>query len=326
MRDILLARNRSRFHTKILTWLILLLFLTSCLNSHANLASKLSWTKPMSIVQGAGEVAISCVSPSFCAAGTDNGYLLTYNGMSWSKQLVADPNFVNTDILSISCSTNTFCEAMDARGNAYSYNGKSWSKSLNVLLTSGKISCPIRNFCVAVGGLTWRRSANETIFNGLTWTKAIKIDSGIFLVDVSCATTTFCVAIDSNGNEITYNGEKWSKPKNIDMNLGPLKLNAISCSSNIFCVVVDLTGNAIIYNGNSWSRPRKIDAVSLTSISCPNTNNCVSVDSNGRVLSYSSGSWESLNSTNFKFYRVSCSSRAFCIATNLSGTWAKLSS
>jgi len=35
-------------------------------------------------------------------------------------------------------------------------------------------------------------------------------------ISVSCPTAGFCVAVDSVGNILTYNGSSWSSPKSID--------------------------------------------------------------------------------------------------------------
>jgi hypothetical protein len=48
------------------------------------------------------------------------------------------------------------------------------------------------------------------------WSKPAKVDSYYDMPSVSCPRSTFCVAVDSVGNELMYNGHTWSAPTNID--------------------------------------------------------------------------------------------------------------
>jgi hypothetical protein len=41
-------------------------------------------------------------------------------------------------------------------------------------------------------------------FSGSTWSKALDIDGATGLVAVSCATTSFCEAVDKTGRILTY--------------------------------------------------------------------------------------------------------------------------
>ena len=63
------------------------------------------------------------------------------------------------------------------------------------------------------------------------------------LTGVSCPTTTFCRAVDSDGRVFGFNGTTWSPGVTIDKGHG---LTAISCPTTTYCVAVDRAGNAFI--------------------------------------------------------------------------------
>jgi hypothetical protein len=63
-------------------------------------------------------------------------------------------------------------------------------------------------------------------------------------LNLSCATTSFCAAVDQNGNAVSFTGGSWSKPARIDSNLG---LTSVACLTVAFCVAVDTTGNVLAF-------------------------------------------------------------------------------
>jgi RHS repeat-associated protein len=130
-------------------------------------------------------------------------------------------------------------------------------------------------------------SGNAFNYNGTSWSTANSIDGTNVLNSVSCATTSFCAAVDSNGNVLTYNGTTWSSASNID---GTTAIDSVSCASTTFCEAVDADGNALSYNGTSWSSATNIDSTkTLDSVTCVSITVCVAVDNSGNALWYQSG-------------------------------------
>src|ERR1017187_3098610 len=76
---------------------------------------------------------------------------------------------------------------------------------------------------------------------------------------VSCASSSFCAAVTSNGNALTYSGSSWSGPAEV----GDLAdLTSVSCPSPSFCAAVAWNGQdavTLTYNGSTWSAPAQID-------------------------------------------------------------------
>jgi hypothetical protein len=160
--------------------------------------------------------------------------------------------------------------------------------------------------------------------SGIAWSSPVNIDGSNALASVSCTSSSFCVAVDGNGNALTWDGTSWSAPVNIDPST---VLDSVSCSSTGFCVAVDSSGNALTWDGASWSAPVNIDGSPyLTSVSCTSSSFCAAVDIRGNALTWDGTSWSAplnIDGSN-ALYSVSCTSSSFCVAVDSSGnalTW-----
>jgi hypothetical protein len=154
-------------------------------------------------------------------------------------------------------------------------------------------------------------------YNGTNWNTQ-NIDSGNELFAVSCSSTSFCAAGDSAGNVLTYNGTSWSSASNVD---STNELLSLSCVSSTFCVAGDNVGNVVSYNGSSWSVSNVAGSSALIyGISCTSSTFCMLVTSNGYAYSYNGTSWSSpafVDSTDLD--SVSCTSSSFCAAVDSVG-------
>jgi hypothetical protein len=164
----------------------------------------------------------------------------------------------------------------------------------------------------------------------LSWASPKSVDPGHALASVSCASKSFCAAVDGAGNVVMYNGTSWTAPAQIDTGTA---LTGVTCRSASFCMAVDQAGNALVYNGTSWSAPQAVDAGhSFTSVSCANRAFCAAVDSSGGVLIWHGKAWAArviLDPSSVALNAVSCPVLSFCIAVdnngnafNYSGSWA----
>jgi hypothetical protein len=162
------------------------------------------------------------------------------------------------------------------------------------------------------------------------WSAPVKVDS----VDtqglnaVSCVSSSFCVALDAEGNAFTYSGT-WSTATNIDSTIpsgndSEDSLQSVSCASSSFCVAGDSKANVMIYNGTSWSQPASIDPNSgagFFSVSCPTASFCMAIDGAANAMSYNGTTWSApapvdANSSvlSSELTSVSCASPTFCVA------------
>jgi hypothetical protein len=132
------------------------------------------------------------------------------------KAHTIDPNS-DEGIVAVRCPTKTECVEADANGSAVTYNprtAKLIRKHINVedgeSLTA--LACPTKSQCTVVDNdgtmltfqpLTGRRSATAKIDKPVGLDEPSG-DSDDELDGVSCTSTTFCVAVDTLGNAVTF--------------------------------------------------------------------------------------------------------------------------
>lgn len=156
------------------------------------------------------------------------------------------------------------------------------------------------------------------------WSPAALVDDPFLAGSISCASSSFCAAVDRNGNAYTYDGQAWSSARSIDPPTyvsggGWAGLGAVSCASPTFCVAVDSLGKATTYDGVSWSTPAMVDSVGLGSVSCASASFCVAAGSN-TVAIYDGSAWRQPESiSNAEVSSVSCVSSSFCMAVDWDG-------
>ena len=246
---------------------------------------------PATEVSANSPVAISCVAVTWCQAILGSGTMALFHGSTWTSFGVVD----NVgDIVALSCPTTRFCAAVDDAGNALIYRG-TWSAP-NAVDGGGQlqdVSCTDPTFCMAVSsdtpGTTYR-------FNGTRWSEVAAPNPSTpqggsepnTLSAVSCALSTYCVALDDFGEAFVWDGRSWSNPVTFDNNLQNGG-DALSCPAKGFCMVVDDTGMAVpILNGSpGTSRQLDSSSIGLNDVSCASAARCVAVGGHGRVYNYS---------------------------------------
>ena len=185
------------------------------------------------------------------------------------------------------------------------------------------VSCPTSSFCVALGG---QPVTDALIFQNGSWGAASTIDGNGGLTSVSCSSDSYCVAVDTGGNEVTYDDGAWSAPVAIDT--GGMGIGSVSCPASTtvpapFCVAVDISGNALIDQGGTWGTPTPVSSTALwTSVSCASASFCMAVglgesgsSLSGVAATYNGTSWSAPTTvvTGETFLNaVSCPSSSFC--------------
>ena len=158
-----------------------------------------------------------------------------------------------------------------------------------------------------------------------SWAAPVNVDGGktIAIWSISCPSSSFCAAVDNNGNDLMYQNGIWSKGT---IDPGYVDVVSVSCTSSSFCMAVDNEGKFMIYNPSNnpkWSSPAPItgDSYASTSVSCLNSAWCVVADTNGDIWWYNGTNW-SLNQKvdpGKPLYSVSCSGVSSCAAVGLDG-------
>lgn len=299
--------------------------------------------------------SLSCATASFCAAvggeiesrghgevlrEYERGYVVTYNGHSWSTPARIPRQL---QLGSVSCSSRSFCIALGASfpalgkvvDYALTYNGHSWSSPVHIDTNGelGSVSCTSPSFCVAGG------DTSTLTYSGGSWSTPTSIGGNRPLGSVSCASPSFCAGagfVVANEGVIgeglteaelehiesyarTYNGSSWSAPQTVD--LIQHRLASVSCPAVAFCVAIDEEGDALTYNGSAWSAATPIDSHSeLHSLSCPSPSFCVAVggqgEKRGETMTYNGSTWSGPDVIDARhgLQLVSCPSVSFCVA------------
>jgi hypothetical protein len=289
------------------------------------------WHAPTAVLDaeltGLDVESVDCASATFCVATSPFSSSM-WNGSTWSARttVVAFPDLLDQ----LSCPTTTWCAALDLAGTVWtSTNGRTWTKGPSTGFqptTPGSVplrslSCAAANSCVAIGSIEYARPAQDVrTFNGTSWS-AIAVadeDDDGWLSDVSCATTTTCVAVDRAGFAVVRTGSTWSYPQKVlpDLeNVNEVIFNGLDCPSATMCMAVDSAGNAWTFNGSSWSGPVRVASVPVGDLSCPTTTFCMVLDARKNIRTYDGKSWKKqATAPPEPIGALTCASPTYCLA------------
>jgi hypothetical protein len=240
----------------------------------------------------------ACPSTSVCySAGgvVEQGGALTETvnaGASWT--VVSLPSYVEA-LDGISCPSPLDCVAVGA--DVVNQNplviettdgGNSWSDqeliSDNIITLAG-VSCPTSLDCVVA--TEFPAGIETTTDGGSTWVSQTIPTGENELEDVSCASTTFCVAtgVTNSGAQSltsTDGGIDWAV---MAMPAGVTNLEGVSCAAAAICTAVGYGGTAAtgvavgtVNAGLTWTAETLPQGVPfLTGVSCSTTIDCVAV-------------------------------------------------
>jgi hypothetical protein len=250
-------------------------------------------------------------------------------------------------------------------------SASNWSVVPNAVSTppapfTGKVSCVTAAFCMKVGGpLILAPSYQAQTWNGTTWGPLLTLPTVTgatappFLTDVSCVTTSFCVAVGgaqfAGGTSPLieqWNGSSWSVVLVNASTTSNAELTGVSCLSVSWCMAGGISSSGPIteqWNGSSWTMtslplPTGATSASPLAISCGAPTSCMlvgiqSVSGGSQPLAefWNGSGWTSTTvpllagSTGF-FTAVSCAGLVFCAAVgintqggntiNLAETWS----
>jgi hypothetical protein len=203
------------------------------------------------------------------------------------------------------------------------YNGRTWrAVGSPAARDAYQISCRSPTFCVAVGasGLPGKPSA-LAVFNGHSWFSQNTVSTGKLsdrLLDVSCASASYCAAVNLNGKILTYEGLRWATLPTA----GPPGLISVSCASTTFCLAISDKGSSVVIHGDAVEDVTKIPSLATAfaySVSCASTTECTAIGLNGQSASWRDGSWSKAHTVFAGAYvsgvSVSCVAH-LCMAIN----------
>ncbi len=282
---------------------------TSCSTTQTTTATIGSGTSQTSVCFG-GNLPTGNTSDTYTITGTTSG--LTTNAASQNETVKG--GVWNQNAFSDS-------EQQALTGDFYAAAQLNSSPWLIAVGDNAQTCCAYGQVAYAYGSTG---SANVTsVFDGnqvdQPHGQPVQVDAGHSIVAMSCPTSSFCAAVDSAGNGLTWNGgnlaTSWTL-KNID---GSNSFNAISCYSPTFCLAVDNFGNAFTYQG-TWAATTSPGDI-LTAVSCFSATECYVADRTGNYASFTSGVWGTFNATGDTnlVKSLSCLSTSFCVGVDNAG-------
>lgn len=281
--------------------------------------------------------SVACLSSTSCravgiyvASTVTKAYALSWNGTTWSVQTMPVPSGASaTRIFGVACVTSTNCRAVGSyvasgvtKNLSMAWNGSAWSVTTTPIpsgATSSELSgiaCTGASDCRAVGSYVDSGGLTKTLamtWNGTSWTIATTPNpSGAKeskLADISCLSTTFCLAVGK-----TVNSESKTEP-----------------------LTQRWFGSSWVAAGSSPFFP-PLEATELTGVSCLSTSECRGVGKlvNGETQSsvvaiwkeifspFAQNYWEAesaedpAGSTHARLASISCTSSTSCVAVGTS--------
>jgi hypothetical protein len=285
-----------------------------------------------------GPAGLACPS-SWCVAVDQAGNVLTSthptDPSSWMVQRVDDTGRGSGGSLpgAVSCPSATFCAAVDSDGKVLTSRapsaGSSWavtSADPGNLLTS--VSCPSSSLCVAVDMSGNAVTSSDPAVDSSKWTVR-HIDRDVTtngtqaaLEDVSCPSTSLCVAVDTAGNALTST-DPTAGPAAWTANdvAGTNGLSAVACPARSLCVAGGSSDITVSRAPAAGVRAWATSAIpyALTRISCSTVSFCAAVDQSGDVvISTSPGSggaaWTGTHIDPYNIEAAACSTSSQCFA------------
>ena len=274
------------------------IFVTGCSGAASSVKVGATWSAPLRVESNSlssddsSLYGVSCPTVTSCIAVDENGSALFWHSGRWSRP---QPVGAGGTLTSVSCPSTTYCVALSAGGSAVTYGGQSWSLPASVGPEgSYKVSCPTVAFCATVGASgTVGAASTLGTFNGHSWSTQQTLGTGAHddrLMDVSCATRRFCVAVNLNGLTLTFDGQRWSTVPGT----GPRGMISLSCPSTSFCLAVADSGAYATFDGRRWSVPSAIPgfgAVFAYSVWCSSTTRCTAIGLSGMAANWQQGRW-----------------------------------
>ncbi len=271
-----------------------------------------------------------------------------FAGRQHRLHLTSSTEIARYGITDVSCTSATFCMAV-GNGPAYRYDGTSWSTpdSRN---GGTAVSCVSPIFCIGVG------SGAATKYDGSQWSPADLVTREGQLTAISCASTSFCVAMTETGGWVytfdgtgwdagtrlnpyaqksavscptstfclawsdgwyRWNGSRWSATSG---GPGPTQVNDVACASPTFCQDARI-GSSAVWNGTGWLDAHAPVNHSLLSVSCPAAFACVAADDR-EISGWDGAEWSmpipvSTERGSIPF-RMSCPTVNFCMVVDQS--------
>ncbi len=322
-------------------------------------------------------VGVACTAANACRAvgsfidsgGVKKTLAMVWNGTSWSQATTPNPaGGTQNQLSAISCTSVSDCRAVGSyvlggikKTLAMSWNGTAWSIAASPNLGSSTqlngISCVSTTFCRAVGNWNEGSTTKSLVlgWNGTAWATTVPLHpaeaKSSRLIDVSCPSTTFCLAVgmfvDASGTQqgLAYRstgGTTWVQAQSALGTPGKgVELKSVACPSAALCRAA---GNYLPTTGPrksvfaTWTENFTLDKWELyyplslkestkaeqAGIACVSTTSCTSVGTDSQengplqeiAYSYNGSGWNTIDypGSSTELNDTSCTTADACIA------------
>jgi len=174
-------------------------------------AAKPTWSTPAKIDGPLNSLrGVSCASTSLCVAVDQSGNAVITTDPSAVKPAWGAPKHLDdVGFDGVSCPSTSLCVAVGARDAVITTEPTAAKPTWSVQDTRlqgldaelGGVSCPSTSLCVAVGARDALITTGPTAAKP-SWSAGNHIDGTNSLEAVSCASASFCVAVDDVGNAV----------------------------------------------------------------------------------------------------------------------------
>ena len=292
--------------------------------------------------------SISCPSTSLCVAVDENGNVMSTtdprDGATavWTVDNVDGTGFISD----VSCASSSLCVAVDREGNVLASTDPGDGASATWTLTDADGSTRLNAiYCFPSGAscIAGDESGNTLTSTDPgsmtpTWTPE-SVDGKNGLKQISCSSTSVCVAIDTNLDAVvtTDAGDGASAMWSVkSLETGGLFqfLVSVSCVTSM-CVVGDDVGRTLTSNDPAdgalatWTRETGVVGENrIEASSCPSSTLCVAVDSQGNSFTTADPAdganaiWAvdaGIAGGKISLNGVSCPSTGLCVAVSSNG-------
>ncbi|WP_020142508.1 hypothetical protein [Terracoccus sp. 273MFTsu3.1] len=263
--------------------------------------------------------AVDCATASTCVVVDDRGRFWRGGGSTWTP--AASFDLTSVGLNDLSCPTATFCMATDVTGNAVRWNGTGWTGMTRLGTRSSYVSCLSASWCMTVDeqqgtSRVWTGSwQSRTTFdlpgpyrpvacasttacftiefgqvrrwNGTSWSALVPLLPGSDeRVQLACAGTKFCVAMNFDGLFSVWNGTAWSAPRRSGISMA----DRLTCTSNTFCMVESEYRLYSTFDGRTWAVRRTLPGGG-GAFGCQSSSRCLASTYEGTVYRWSGGAW-----------------------------------
>jgi hypothetical protein len=300
-----------------------------------------------------GLTSVACTSPTACTAVDTNGQAAQFSLSSMSAPTLKRVDS-GTALDALACASATQCTAAD-RSHELTFDPLRVSRGAFTGLRRGSLgdigalACPRTDLCTATS--VGRALAFDPQRFRPPSARKIDAHGDVNIVAVRCRGASDCVAIDTDGGAVIYNGATGRLLRKQLINVdNDEALTALACPTKTQCTALDNDGTMITFRpltGKRVARARidakvGLDAPSggssneLDGLACVSSTRCVAIDTLGDAVSFDPRTGHAVTprviDASHALTAIACPLAGACVATDdagrlltgnlASGTWS----